>query len=368
MKRFLLLLGAVLVACAPSTMRPLEPFVERKPDPILDQGAHKAPIEWWYLNAHLETKTGTKGIAAAIFQVYIPDGTPYNLASLFPDALFFGHYSIVDKQTGSFQSSEYSTVPRAKPDVATKIGFADTKVMNVGLGDWRMTREANGIYTAKFGIKNRETVDLKLRPTRPEAIHGPGWSGNFETGRMYYTSATRLEISGTYNGEPVSGIAWLDHQWGGGLGASGDGSASSSPRWDWMSMNLEDGRDIMLYSLRNEKGEVSDRFASIVKPDGSTSEERNFEMQPWDYWVSPTSGGKYPVRWYVRLKDGTVLNIKPVVNAQEVEARATAGFNYYEGAISISGTTRGVGYMELTGYTTMKNPFANPFSFIEPTK
>ena len=109
-------------------------------------------------------------------------------------------------------------------------------------------------------------------------------------------------------------------------------------------------------------------FRSIVKPDGSTTEERNFEMQPWDYWESPTTGGRYPVRWHIRLKDGTVLNIKPVTNAQEVEARATAGFNYYEGAIDISGTAKGVGYMELTGYTPMRNPFANPFSFIEPIK
>jgi predicted secreted hydrolase len=363
MKRLLLLLSLVLVACIPAA-RSLDPFLERKPDPIRDQGAHRAPVEWWYLNAHMTTKTGTKGIAAAIFQVYIPENTPYNLASLFPDALYFGHYSIVDKQTGNFQSAEYSTVPRVKPEIATRVGYARTERMDVGLGDWRMTRESTGIYTAKFGIRGRETIDLKLRPLRPEAVHGPGWSGTKETGRMYYTSATRLEISGTYNGEPVGGIAWLDHQWGG--SDFGDGSASFSPRWDWMSMNLEDGRDVMVYRVRNEKGGIADQFASIVNPDGSTREERDFVMQPWDWWESP-AGGRYPVRWFVKLQDGTVLNLKPVVNAQEVEARATTGFNYYEGAIEISGSTRGVGYMELTGYTPSRgNPFTNPFSFLEP--
>ncbi len=366
MKRIFLGLAALLVACAPASVRSLESFVERKPDPLKDQGAHQAPVEWWYLNAHLTTKTGTKGIAAAIFQVYIPESAPYNLAAQFPNALFFGHYSIVDKQSGKYQSTEYSTVPRAKPEIAVNVGFADTKRMNVGLGDWRMAREDNGVYTAKFNIKGKETVDLKMRPLRPEAIHGPGWSGNLETGRMYYYSATRLEISGTYNGEPVGGIAWLDHQWGGGVGSdAGDGSASFAPRWDWMSMNLEDGRDIMIYRVRNEKGGVSDKFASIVMPDGSTKEERDFEMIPWDYWQSP-SGGRYPVRWYVRLKDGTALMIRPVADAQEVEARATAGFNYYEGAIDVNGTTKGVGYMELTGYTPMRNPFTNPLSFLEP--
>ncbi len=365
MKRFVVL-ALALIACAPATMRSLEAFVERKPDPILDQAAHKAPVEWWYLNAHLEISSGTRGIAAAIFQVYIPDSAPYNLAQQFPNALFFGHYSIVNKQIGTYQSTEYSTVPRAKPEVAVKEGFADTTRMNVGLGDWRMTRENSGIYTAKFSLKGREAIDLQLRPLRKEAIHGPGWSGNLETGRMYYYSATRLEISGTYNGEKVGGIAWLDHQWGGSdIGT--DGSASFAPRWDWMSMNLEDGRDIMIYRVRNAKGGISDKFASISYPDGTTKEERNIEMTPWDWWVSP-SGGKYPTRWYLKLEDGTVLNVKPVVDAQEVEARATAGFNYYEGAIEITGSTRGKGYMELTGYTPMKNPFANPFSFVEPAK
>lgn len=363
MKRILLLLCVVLVACVPAA-RSLEPFVERKPDPIRDQGAHRAPVEWYYLNAHLETKNGTKGIAAAIFQVLIPENTPYNLASLFPDPLYFGHYSIVDKQSGQFQSAEYSTVPRAKPEIATKIGYARFERMDVGLGDWRMTREANGVYTAKFNIGGRETIDLKMRPTRPEAIHGPGWSGTTETGRMYYYSATRLEISGTYNGENVGGIAWLDHQWGG--SEFGDGSASTSPRWDWMSMNLEDGRDVMVYRVYNQKGQTADQFASIVMPDGSVREERNFTLQAWDWWDSP-AGGRYPVRWHIKLGDGTVLNVKPVTNAQEVEARATAGFNYYEGAIEISGSTKGVGYMELTGYTPMRgSPFTNPFGFLEP--
>jgi predicted secreted hydrolase len=67
-------------------------------------------------------------------------------------------------------------------------------------------------------------------------------------------------------------------------------------------------------------------------------------------WRCSATNRTYPVRWHVRLPDGTVLNIKPVTNAQEVESRASAGFNYYEGAIEVSGSAGGVGYMELTGY------------------
>jgi predicted secreted hydrolase len=365
MNRFLLLLTCCFVACAPA--RQLEPFTERKPDPIRDSAAHRAPIEWWYLNGDLKTASGNKGFAAAIFQVYIPENAAYNLANLFPNAFYFGHYSIVDKTSGQFESVERSTLPRVNADVFVKDASASTERMDVRLGDWRVTRESDGVYTAKFSLNGRESIDLRMRPTRPEAIHGPGWSGTRETGRMYYYSATRLEVSGTLNGEAVSGLVWLDHQWGG--GEVGDGSASITPRWDWMSLNLEDGRDLMIYRVRTSDGRIADQFASIVAADGSVTEERDFVMQPWGWWTSKATGGRYPVRWYVKLKDGTSLTLLPVVDAQEVEARATAGFNYYEGAIKAVGSTRGVGYMELTGYgSSGTNPLQNPFSFLDNQK
>ena len=359
-----LLLGvaaAVLVACAPNSSRPaLEPFLERKPDPITDQAAHRAPVEWWYLNGHLQTKDGEKGIAAAIFQVILPDNTPYNLAQLYPDPLYFGHYGVVNKTAGTFQSGELSSLPRAKADIAVKDASASRARMDVKLGGWRMTREADGTYTAKFDLKGKSAVDLKMRPTRPEAIHGPGWSGTKQTGRMYYYSATRMEVSGTYDGEPVTGISWLDHQWGGG---DGDGSASLTPRWDWFAIQLEDGRDLMVYRIKDAQGGVADQFVSIVNPDGSTTEDRKFTMQPWQWWTSPKSGGRYPINWWIKLSDGTSLTVKAVTPDQEVESKATAGFNYYEGAITVGGSAKGVGYAELTGYAPVgPNPFTNPFA------
>jgi predicted secreted hydrolase len=363
MKRLLLLGLLALVACAPGSgtaRQPLEPFVERKPDPIKDQAAHRAPVEWWYLNGHLQTKDGEKGIAAAIFQVLIPENTPYNLAQTFPDPLFFGHYGVVNKATGAFASAELSALPRARADIATTIGSASTERMDVRLGGWRMTREADGVYTAKFDLRGKSAVDLRLRPTRPEAIHGPGWSGTKRTGRMYYYSATRLEVTGTYDGSPVTGIAWLDHQWGGG---DGDGSASLTPRWDWFAIQLEDGRDLMVYRVRNAQEGIEDQFASIVYPDGRVTEERNFTMQPWQWWTSPKSGGRYPINWWIKLQDGTSLTVRAVTPDQEVESKATAGFNYYEGAVTVGGSAKGVGYAELTGYGAVgQNPFTNPFA------
>jgi predicted secreted hydrolase len=369
MKSAIFMLMALLVACAP--VRQLEAFVERKPDPISDQGAHRSAVEWWYMNGHLETQSGAKkGFAAAIFQVYIPEDSKIGListASILPQAFYFGHYSLLNKATGTFSSSERSTLPFVKnPKILVSDAAASEARMDVHLGDWRMTREQNGHYTVNSSNNGQDAIALDLEPLRPEVVHGPGWSGNTETGRMYYYSATRLKVTGTLNGEAVTGIVWFDHQWGGGIGAqAGDGSASFNPNWDWMSLQLEDGRDMMIYVVKNAKNEPSDKFISITDGNGKSTEIRNFRFQPFDTWTSPATGGKYPTKWSLRLEDGTILTIRAVADNQEIEARATTGFNYYEGAVTVTGTTRGVGYMELTGYVKGSSPLTNPWRALQ---
>lgn len=344
-----------LAACAPA--RALDPFVERKPDPILDQGAHNAPVEWWYLNGHLETKSGPKGFAAAIFQVLVPPNAKLggiSAQSIVPGPLFFGHYSMTDKTTGRFEINERSSLPTAALEIAAT-GSAARERMDVQLGAWRMARGDDGVYTTKLALKDGGLLEATLTPERPEVVHGPGWSGSLETGRMYYYSATRLRVTGTLNGEAVTGMAWFDHQWGGG---DGDGSASTTPRWDWFSLQLADGRDMMVYRVKNAKGQVADEYVSINSGDGQASSSRVFKLRPLSSWKSRT-GAEYPVVWALTLENGERFDISAVTNNQEVRSEATAGFSYYEGAVKVTGASTGVGYMELTGYApVVNNPFA----------
>ena len=344
-----------LAACAPA--RALDPFVERRPDPVKDQGAHNAPIEWWYVNGHLDTPSGPKGFAAAIFQVLLPPNlkvSGLSAQSLIPGPLFFGHYSVVDKTTGRFEIGERSSLPNAAPQIAGT-GSAATERMDVKLSDWRMSRGANGAYQMRLSItQDGQPLDIALAPERPEVVHGPGWSGSPETGRMYYYSATRLRVTGRLGDQPVTGIAWVDHQWGGG---DGDGSSSITPRWDWFSLQLDDGRDMMVYRVKNAKGQVADEYVSITSGGEATS-SRVFKLRPLSTWKSGTDA-EYPVVWVLTLENGERFDISAVTNNQEVRSEATAGFAYYEGAVKVTGASTGVGYMELTGYApVVSNPFA----------
>jgi predicted secreted hydrolase len=72
---------------------------------------------------------------------------------------------------------------------------------------------------------------------------------------------------------------------------------------------------------------------------------------PLREWRSARTGAVYPVAWNVRI-DELVLQIEPLMDDQELDARATTGTVYWEGAVAvhIDGREIGRGYLEMTGY------------------
>ncbi len=99
----------------------------------------------------------------------------------------------------------------------------------------------------------------------------------------YYVSLTRLAPQGrigTASGEAeVSGSAWFDHEWS--TCALGAGAVG----WDWFSLQLSDGRELMLFQLRREDGSVEPvSGGTLVEPDGSTR-----RIAPADF--TPAAGG-----------------------------------------------------------------------------
>jgi len=69
-------------------------------------------------------------------------------------------------------------------------------------------------------------------------------------------------------------------------------------------------------------------------------------------WRSPRTGIEYPVEVRVRIGE-RIVELRPLFDDQENEARASTGTIYWEGAMRAfdeSGKQVGRGYMELTGY------------------
>ncbi len=152
----------------------------------------------------------------------------------------------------------------------------------------------------------------------------------------------------------VTGLAWMDHQWGNFLllGAGG---------WDWYSIQLNNNTEMMIYVIRNAAGAVVATDAEYIDAAANDAivQPASLHITVLDTWTSPTTGITYPSGWHLTIKTRQVqaaLTLTPLLKDQELVAYASTGDVYWEGAVSIQGQSNGKsiagqGYVELTGYT-----------------
>ena len=182
--------------------------------------------------------------------------------------------------------------------------------------------------------------------------HGLSRKGPEPGNASYYYSLTRLATRGTVTvaGErfEVTGDSWLDREWS--TSALGPDLAG----WDWFALQLDDGRELMFYRLR-QKGGGTDAWSrgSLVASDGSsrTLLPDEVELAPLSTWTSP-KGATYPAKWRLAVPGEALdLEISPRVPNQELVGTV----RYWEGAVSVVGTRSGQpiaghGFVEMTGY------------------
>ena len=124
--------------------------------------------------------------------------------------------------------------------------------------------------------------------------------------------------------------------------------------WDWIGMNLDDGSALTAFRLRRKDGSTLWDGGSFRGPQGSlyVASQGETEFSPQRHWTSPASNASYPVEWIVRTP-ADFYTVRAVVDAQELDSRASTGAIYWEGLsdlIASDGRTVGRGYLEMTGY------------------
>jgi predicted secreted hydrolase len=209
--------------------------------------------------------------------------------------------------------------------------------------------------TARIGL------DLTLRAERPPVLHGDGGltakGSGPDAGASWYVSVPRLRTEGALHAggrrHAVSGTSWMDHEFfTGGLAPGQEG-------WDWLSLRLEDGRDVMLYRLRGAGGATDFALGTATARDGTAArplDAAGAVFQPRERWRSPATGVEYPVAWRIELpREDLALEVRTPVEAQEIPSRESVGFSYWEGLVDAAGrwegrSVRGEGYLEMTGY------------------
>lgn len=173
---------------------------------------------------------------------------------------------------------------------------------------------------------------------------------------MEYASYPSLTLSGTVGDEPVTGSAWLDHQWGD-LGWLQSGAARLRLLgWTWFGISLDDGTRLLVVQHRDARTRRRLSQYLVVRPPGRPPRLlRAFTATPTRRWKSEQSGVTYPVEWRLEVPAlGADLRFSPLADAQEIPVLGI-GRSVWEGAGTVEGTigrrpVHGVGRLELWGH------------------
>jgi len=301
--------------------------------------------EWWYYTGNLSTKDGRDfGYQLTFFRRALRPDEIERESRWGTSEIYFAHFALTDVESGRFSSNEKWS--RGAPGLAG----SQSDPFKLWIDGWSIKGDEKKVELKATG--ESMSIELSLESTKSIVLQGDkGLSQkSSETGNAsYYFSQTRLKTSGTIstggNNFEVSGLSWLDREWStSALGENQEG-------WDWFSIQLDDGREIMLYQLRLKGGGVDPYSSgSYIKKDGSVTQLKpdEFNVKQLDTWKSPETGIVYPSKWGISIP---VYNLDLTVTPQLKNQELLLSFTYWEGAVKVSGDgLSGKGYVELTGY------------------
>jgi predicted secreted hydrolase len=319
-----------------------------------DFGSHPSfRTEWWYVTGWLTTASGQSlGFQITFFRSK-PTIDQNNPSAFAARQLLIAHCAISDPARGRLWHDQ-----RIRRE-GFGLAAAETGDTNVRIDRWTLRHaavagDANGSYAVDVDAEEL-SMQLRLAVTQPPLLNGDaGFSrkGPAEESASYYYSVPHLKVTGSVSRgggsqEPVSGEAWLDHEW------SSEYLDAEAVGWDWTGINLDDGGALVVFRIRDAGGEA--RFAGGTLRDAAGRTQifspADIHLTPTRTWTSPRTGVDYPVAWRLRAA-ARELELEPLMDDQENDARLSTGTIYWEGAIRASESHRlvGRGYLELTGY------------------
>jgi predicted secreted hydrolase len=344
-----MLAAALAWVAAPTRADVTYPEVQRGSPLVFpaDDGAHPAfRTEWWYVTGWLrDGQAHELGFQVTFFRIR-PGIAETSTSRFAPKQLLFAHAALANPEWARLRYDQR----------AAREGFglaaASTGATDVLIGDWSLVQQAD-----RFAANVRArafAMDLTLDASAPPLLQGErgvSRKGPDPADASYYYSRPQLAVEGsvTFDGKTreVSGVAWLDHEWSSRLIPQG------GVGWDWIGINFDDGSALMVFRIRDANGGALWAGGAFRDRQGVSR-----ALAPGDVdfiaqrrWRSPRTAIEYPVSFRIRAGDIDVT-LEPLLDDQELDARAGVGTVYWEGATraSIRGRVAGRGYLELTGY------------------
>ena len=309
-----------------------------------DHGAHFAQrLEWWYFVGNLRASDGREfGYQLTIFRLGLQPRAPSEIA-LAGEQVLMGHFALSDLSGGRYWPFERFA------RVDGRLGMVQNPPLVLKLDHWSITQQAGtplafNLQASQDGI----AIDLNLRADSAIVLQGEqGYSQKSAdpANASAYYSVPRLLTTGQIRIDgaelPVEGLSWLDREW------SSSQLARDQVGWRWYALHLDDGSNLMLYTLINADG-TTDAWSkgTWLPADGPRQNltRDDFEIRTLREWQAP-NGSRYAVDSQVEIPAlGLSLKITAALDNQLFSGM----FTYWEGAVRVSGSHTGRGYLEMT--------------------
>ena len=328
-------------------------------DPVTlprDLAAHaNVQTEWWYYTGHLKTVAGTEFGFELVFFKRRTDQDKFAVVPLrlIGNPFYFAHFALTNKTDKTFRYAHRKSAngPLDHPATAAEAHFY------LNIGDWSV-RESGGMHILRATLEDRTMFEASLRPEKPVVMNGEkGVSYKDEGQASRYFAYTRMSAEGDLlvdgKAEHFTGSAWMDREFGTWT------PTENQKGWDWFSIQLDNGCELMCYQLRNSRGEASTYSSgTFVDEHGNVIplKHADFSITPVSFWKSARSAAEYPSTWAIEVPRVSLsLRVEPVVEDQELDTRGSTMIIYWEGACDVAGTAGGASvtgraYVELVGY------------------
>ncbi|MEE9397993.1 MAG: lipocalin-like domain-containing protein [Methylococcales bacterium] len=334
-----------------------------KPRPFqfpVDHGPHEEyRTEWWYFTGNLtDHQQQAYGYELTFFRFALDSDVSHSDSNWWTNQVYMAHFALTDVANKKFHAHERFSRK------AMGLAGAESTGFKVWLYDWQASsREGSNDFPLEIQAA-QDNIAIKLNLEAMKPIVSQGDQGLSQKSAQpgdasYYYSATRLKTDGTLlidgNTIPVNGLSWMDHEW------STSALSKDQSGWDWFSIQLDNGLEIMYYQLRKKQGGIDPNSAgTLILENGKTKRLSNTQVNltVLDDWQSSLDNSRYPSHWQISIPNHNItLDIQPVLNNQELNV----SFRYWEGAVQVKGSyqgepVQGRGYVELTGYANSEIP------------
>ncbi|WP_229333312.1 lipocalin-like domain-containing protein [Grimontia hollisae] len=304
-----------------------------------DYGVHNDfRQEWWYITGNVQDRDGNQyGIQWTLFRsaLHGEKGEGWS------DNHIYMAHAVLTSKNGVYAAERFARGGIGQAGVTPN-------PFNAWLDNWQWTGSGAQPFPGTLQAADKGfSFNLHMHSTRPELLQGDnGYSQKHADKPVasYYFSVPAIALNGTItingNTVEVAGKGWVDREW------STQALSEDQIGWDWFSIQLNEGRSLMLVQVRGERTPY--RFGVISDESGwsETLTHQDINMMPVDFAKMPT-GRHLPVKWKLSVpKYGIDLTTEPLHQQNWLPFT----FPYWEGPIIITGSGEGIGFMEATGY------------------